>query len=271
MARFAVGRSLLDAPVMRAGQRGCDEEERENRILAELEPLQLLPGLGHDAERVLQVVSFQMEKGQLDEAEDLSYRSGGRPLARPLLEQLTGALGVVREVPAGAGVEVRHRAPGTLGRMELTRPDRVDSHLPDSISRQSRPQDEQVGLEVGVIQRRLVECLARDRCPVRGQVSLAKRQIEVRCRERELSGARDLPVAEAVQPPAQLLAAALGQVGRDPRPDQLGGTLVIPGGGRVIDRLLEALMLRVPIAGAAMELGFELRLPAMELRGQASA
>ena len=152
--------------------------------------------------------------------------------------------------------------------MELTRPDGVYSHLPDSMFRQGGPENEKVGLEVGVVRRRLVERLAGDRRPVRGKVSVSKGQIEMCCRHRELSGARDLPVAEAVQPPAQVVAVAHGEVGRGARPDQLSGALVIPGSGCVIDGLLEAFMLGIPGAGAAMELGFELGLPAMELRGQ---
>ena len=121
---------------------------------------------------------------------------------------------------------------------------------------------------VGVVHRRLVERLPGDRSPMCGEVSVAKRQIEVRRRERELTGARDLPVAEAVQPPVQVLAVALGEVGRGARPDQLGRVLVIPGSGGMIDGLLEALMLRIPGAGAAMQVGLELRLPAMELRDE---
>ena len=81
--------------------------------------------------------------------------------------------------------------------MELARADRVDSHLRDSMGRQGYPQHEQVGLEVGVVQRRLIERLPGDRGPVCGKVSLAKRQIEVCCRQSELSGARDLQVASA--------------------------------------------------------------------------
>ena len=61
---------------------------------------------------------------------------------------------------------------------------------------------------------------------------------------------------------------ALGEVGRGARPDQLGRAPVVAGSGRVIDGLLEALMLRVPGAGAAVELGLDFRLPATELRGQ---
>src|SRR4029077_7838384 len=101
-----------------------------------------------------------------------------------------------------------------------------------------------------------------------GEIPVAECQVEVRGRECEVRRARHLSIAEATQPATQVLAVSRGEVGRGARPDQLDGALVIPGSGRVVDGLLEVLVPRVPGAGAAVELGLDLGLPAMELRGK---
>ena len=100
------------------------------------------------------------------------------------------------------------------------------------------------------------------------ELAVTESQIKVGSCQGQLRPPGGLTLAELIQPLPHGLTIAAGQGGCGTRPDQLAGTLSVPGSNRMIDGFLESFPVCVPVARPAMQIGFKLRLTSVQLRGE---